>query len=284
MLINGQHIREISARDRGLNYGDGVFETILVIRGKPVLWPEHLDRLTLACEALHLSLDRQLVETEALELLARSTAERAVLKIILTRGEGGRGYRPPASVSPTRIISLHDVPGNQVEFARNGISAICCRHPVSVNPALAGIKHLNRLDQVLASLELTDNTEEGLMFDLSGKLVEGTRSNVFLVRSGKLSTPDISQAGVAGIMRAWILLHCHEQGIPVSVSALSRSDLQAADELFVCNSVFGIWPVRQLQDGDQTFTWRPGPITHKLQHATQELFDLPLSDAAGASV
>ncbi len=284
MLINGQHLLEVSARDRGLAYGDGVFETVLVIRGKPVLWPEHLDRLTLACETLHLPFDRQIVETESLEVLARATPERAVLKIIITRGEGGRGYRPSASTSPTRIISLHDLPGNQADHARDGIPVSCCRHPVSVNPALAGIKHLNRLDQVMASLELAEDTVEGLMFDPSGNLVEATRSNVFLVRSGKLLTPDLSQAGISGIMRAWILLHCHQKGIPVSVTGISRADVCAADEVFVCNSVFGIWPVRQLHDGDQIFIWRPGPITEKLQKASQELFDLSLSDTAGVSV
>jgi len=272
MLINGQHNELVSAYDRGLAYGDGAFETVLTVNGRPVFWREHLDRLTAACETLAIPLATEVLESEALQYLAGQAAERLVLKLVVTRGTGGRGYVPPVSPEPLRMVQLHPFPNVYDRYQRDGVEICVCSHPVSRNRVLAGVKHLNRLDQVMASMELRDGIAEGLMFDDEGLLVEGTRSNVFLINKESLVTPDLSRAGVAGIMRAWIMQYCHEQKLTLSVTDLGIDDIYAADAVFVCNSVFGIWPVRQLTHDGHIVEWQRHPLLTQLQRASHQFF------------
>jgi 4-amino-4-deoxychorismate lyase len=182
------------------------------------------------------------------------------LKIIVTRGSGGRGYKQPDPIQPTRVLSLHPFPEYPPRYWTDGISARVCQTRLGANPALAGIKHLNRLEQIIARAEWQDNQiQEGLMLCADGFVIEGTMSNVFLIKDRKLYTPDLSQAGIAGIIRGLVLSCGH--GINTTVTRITIDDLLNADELFVCNSVIGIWPVRLMEN-------RPipvGPITLQLQ-------------------
>ncbi len=266
ILINGQPGDEVSALDRGLQYGDGLFETLAVRDGVPQLLERHLRRLADGCRRLQLPAPNAAVLTrEAAQLCAGVTL--ALMKIIVTRGSGMHGYRvtpaDPATAAgrATRILMLLPAPNLAAADYRNGIAVRLCRLRLGSNPALAGIKHLNRLEQVLARAEWDDpHIREGLMMDAEGALIEGTMSNVFIIRDGELLTPGLTQCGVAGVMRGLIIDTARALDIPVSESRLLPKHLDAADEVFMCNSVIGIWPVRRI---DQT-EFSVGPVTRRL--------------------
>lgn len=264
-LVNGAGKHCIDVTDRGLQYGDGLFETLEVVQGKPLLFDHHLQRLQAGCSKLLIPQpDLALLTAEALALC--SDAEHAVLKIIITRGCGGRGYRQPDPVMPTRLLGLHPYPQYPASFYSEGIVARFCQHPLSINPLLAGIKHLNRLDQVLARAEWQDDAvQEGLMLDCEGYLVEGTMSNLFWIKNHTVYTPAIERAGINGILRQWLLTYLGRAGIKVVIERFLPESLLAADQVFVTNSVIGIWPVRQLHD--QLFS--VGPLIRQLQSAYQ---------------
>jgi 4-amino-4-deoxychorismate lyase len=267
MLIDGKDTDLIAADDRGLLYGDGLFETVAVRDGVPQLWPQHLARLQRDCVRLCISPPAaDLLQSEAQQLCAGQT--RAVLKIIVTRGSGGRGYRPPESAAPRRILSLHPWPDHPVTCTEQGVRVRLCALRLGSTPRLAGIKHLNRLEQVLARGEWDDpEISEGLLLDGEGHLVEGTMSNVFLVRDGRLQTPALDACGVAGVMRERVLELAQQAGISCEVTRLGLGDVAVADEMFVCNSVIGLWPVRQFERQE----FAVGPLTRRLQQAIETL-------------
>lgn len=267
ILVDGRPAETVTAADRGLQYGDGLFETLAVRRGRPELWDRHLRRLAGGCARLGLPApDPATLAGEAAGLCRG--VDRGVLKLLLTRGAGGRGYRPPPAPRPTRILSLHPWPDYPPAWWREGVVARVCRQPLSLNPALAGLKHLNRLDQVLARAEW-DNpaVAEGLMLDPLGRVVEGTMSNLFLGRRGVLYTPRLDQAGVAGVMRALVLELAARQGLSCREVNVSLADLEAADEVFLCNSVVGLWPVRRLEGKVYP---APGPLAARLTPILEE--------------
>jgi len=262
MLINGISTELVPATDRSLHYGDGVFETVAVQDGRLELWSAHLRRLQGGCERLGFPApDPELLTGEAAGLA--QTRERAVLKIIVSRGSGGRGYRPPGDPSPTRILSLHPWPEWPDGYRSQGIQARICATPLGRNPRLAGIKHLNRLEQVLARSEWRDpDIAEGVMLDTEGLLIEGTMSNLFMVRNGTLLTPDLSRCGVAGIMRGMVMDVARQQNVCCVTGHFTVRDLAAADEVFLTNSIIGIWPVCRI---DAVEYASPGEITLLLQ-------------------
>lgn len=238
MLLDGQPSASVPADDRALAYGDGLFETIAIDAGRPLALERHLARLEHDSRRLRITPPAR---DAVYEDLARLTADcdRAVIKIIITRGRGGRGYRPPIGTPSRRILSRHPWPGLPGPDAP--LVAWLCTHPLSSNPALAGIKHLNRLDQVLASADWpAEGGFEGFMCDTSGRLVEGTRSNLFLLIDGKLVTPDLQTCGVAGIVRAAILELSDELALECVVRSVEPRELAHAEEVFVTNSVIGL--------------------------------------------
>lgn len=247
MLVNGHAARTIALDDRGLLYGDGVFETIAIVDGRARELERHLRRLFHGCDRLSITPPgRSVLRNEATQICA--PVMRAVMKIIVTRGASGRGYRPPERSEPTRIFMLTDWPDHADHYRAQGIDVTLCRTRLARNPRLAGIKHLNRLEQVLARSEWQDEYQEGLLLDTEGHVVEGTMSNVFVIRDGALHTPDLRRAGVAGIMRERVLEAAHEMDVAAHVRALRCSDINTAEALFFCNSLIGIWPVRRYKD------------------------------------
>lgn len=251
ILVNGKQTDKIRVADRGLQYGDGVFETIAIRCSHPVLWQQHLDRLQRGCHVLNIvSPDNHLLADEARQLT--ETLDTGVLKIIITRGQGGRGYHPQRNSSPSRILSSHDWPDYPQEYYTEGVTLKICDTRLGLNPALAGIKHLNRLEQVMARAEWDDEYAEGLMLDMNNHVIEGTMTNVFVVKNGILHTPDLSACGVAGIARAEVLDIAQALSVSAKIRTLGLADIHEADEVFVCNSVAGIWPVRQV--GSQRYT------------------------------
>lgn len=262
MLIDGVPSDQLPATDRGLAYGDGLFETIRIHRGRPLFLEQHLQRLALGCARLGIAIDLPQWR-QWLELALLNVAAAGVLKLIITRGSGGRGYRPPEPAQPRCLISLHAMPQQGQLDPRDGIKAFVCEQRLALQPALAGIKHLNRLEQVLASREFPDASwHEGLMCDYADNLVEGTRSNLFLAMNGRLFTPDLSRCGIAGVMRAQLL---GLFGSRVGIAALPGSSLLDADEIFVCNSVLGIWPVTHLRYAGNERLLPVGPRAREAQ-------------------
>jgi 4-amino-4-deoxychorismate lyase len=264
VLVNGRAVDAVAVADRGLHYGDGLFETLAVEEGEPLLWPEHLERLRRGCERLGL------VAPDAVQL--RSEAERlcrgqgrAVLKLIVTRGPSGRGYAPNPGTPPTRIASLAPWPEYPATYNRDGVAVRWCDTRLARQPQLAGLKHLNRLEQVLARAEWTHGPAEGLMRDTEGYVIEGTMSNVFLVARGALFTPALSFSGVAGIVRQQVMVWAQQAGVECREAWLRPEQIEAADELFLTNSLIGAWPIRRLGPRE----YAVGPITQAIQAALE---------------
>ncbi len=265
--VNGRPAGQISAADRAVQYGDGLFETLRVRASRAEFLERHIRRLAAGCERLQLpTLDRRLVRQELTELAARQGD--AVVKLIVSRGPGGRGYRFFPGQEVTRIVSVHPLPGGLSASAQAGVRVRVCATRLADQPLLAGIKHLNRLEQVLARAEWTDAAiAEGLMLNYSEQLIEGTMSNVFMVRDDVLLTPELANCGVAGVMRSVILDLAKELGVRTQVCRLGLHDTAAAREVFLCNSLIGIWPVVSI-DGVGSF--EAGHLTRRLQAALHD--------------
>jgi 4-amino-4-deoxychorismate lyase len=208
-------------------------------------------------------MDWSLVGRELKELAAQH--DNAVLKLILSRRCAGRGYSLVSGQAVTRIVSVQPLPDWPANPAHSGIRVRLCGARLAVQPLLGGIKHLNRLEQVLARAEWDDPAiAEGLMLTGSDRLVEGTMSNVFILANQVLMTPDLSKCGVAGVMRSVILDLAESLGIDTKIRSISLDDVKTAREVFVCNSLIGIWPVVSI-DGFGAFDC--GPVTRQLQAA-----------------
>ncbi len=271
-IVNGHPAHEISLLDRGLHYGDGLFETLAVKEGRAQLWERHLARLEQGCQRLHFPPpDGAALHDEAHALCTGH--ERAVLKILWTRGSGGRGYRidrgidrgidhgKAAAARQTRALLLYRAPDYGAAPRRAGIAVRCCATRLGANAALAGIKHLNRLEQVLARDEWSDaGIAEGLMRDTHGRVICATASNVFAVRDGALLTPVLDECGVHGVMRGLIMETAASWGMAVHQTALRMEDLFAAEEVFLSNSLFGVWPVRRIDE----IALKPGALAQRL--------------------
>jgi 4-amino-4-deoxychorismate lyase len=264
LLVNGVRPPDLAhalgADDRGIQYGDGLFETALLKDGKVRFLEAHLIRLYASCERLRIT------APERVDLLAdiatvTQQLRNGVLKITVTRGAGGRGYRPAPTLKTTRMVAVY---AYEEQDAAAGITTRWCTTPLARNRQLAGMKHLNRLEQVLAQSEWNDaQIGEGLMLDTEGELVCATASNVFLVREGGLVTPDLRFCGVRGVMRAQVLQAAAQLHLPVSEEPLWPHDLEAASEVFVTNAVRGIRSVVALE----SVRWETGPIAQRLAAA-----------------
>jgi 4-amino-4-deoxychorismate lyase len=260
MLVNGIATSRVEAADRGFQYGDGVFTTIAVRQGIPVFLSRHLARLERDCRRLSIPFPDSETLTREARLLCTSQPE-GVLKIQITRGLGGRGYRPPEPAVPTRVLGIHPPPDYPPELARDGVEVRLCRTRLGIGPGLAGIKHLNRLEQILAQMEWPlGEIREGLMLDSEGHVTEGTMTNLFLVRQGVLMTPRLDLCGVAGVMRGLVLEYAVEAGRRVEETRVGLDDLAAADEAFLTNSIIGVWPIRRIEQR----IYPVGPVTQEI--------------------
>ncbi|MDX8378478.1 MAG: aminodeoxychorismate lyase [Gallionella sp.] len=245
MLINGVPAQSISIRDRGLLYGDGVFRTFCVRNGEPACWSLHYSKLKNDCDVLGIICPDFARLSDELTALLTENAD-AVFKLIVTRGETERGYAPRSSAIATHIWDVSPLPVYPDAWGKQGVSLALCALRLAHQPRLAGIKHLNRLENVLAAAECLD-AAEGLMLDMADHVIEGTRSNVFLFSKGCLITPDLSRCGVAGVQRDRVLAYAKRAGIFVEVRDVDLHEVRMANEVFLTNSVFGLWSVSQFE-------------------------------------
>ncbi len=246
VLVDGKAVEVMPVSDRGLHYADGLFETIRMCGDKAPLWSRHMARLDRGAVRLGLPApDPELLAHECTRVSAgRSTS---VCKIIYTRGSGGRAYVAPDNPRPLRVVMSREAP----PLARIELAVTFCRTPLAISPALAGLKHCGRLEQVLARRELAGSDfGEGLMCDAAGRVIEATSANLFVLHDDIISTPDLAKAGVAGVMRELVMEILADQGCQVSESTLEKHDCRQARALFLCNAVRGIMPVTRLESKD----------------------------------
>ncbi len=266
MLINGVSGNSISIRDRGLLYGDGVFRTLRASGGHAQHWPLHYQKLQQDCNALGIVCPDFARLSAELDSLLRVQRDAAI-KLIVTRGQGARGYAPPAPATPTHIWDVAPLPDYPADRATLGVRARLCQLRLSQQPRLAGIKHLNRLENVLAAAEWDDvDIAEGLLLDAEGNVIEGTRSNLFIVTQGILVTPDLSRCGVAGVQRERVMAWAARHGMPLQVRAVSLDEVLHSEELFVVNSMMGLWPIRELEQR----SWTGFPVAMRIRQDLNE--------------
>jgi 4-amino-4-deoxychorismate lyase len=264
-LVNGVEGGTISADDRGLQYGDGLFETMAAVNGKVRRLDMHLARLAEGCHRLRMPMpSSDQIESDCARVLEGLGS--AVVKLVVTRGPGPRSYIPPAQPTLTRIVVSTAQQVSEVESGRP-LSVRICETRLGRNPRLAGIKHINRLEQVLAGAELREPlVDEGLMRSTDDRLVCATAANLFMVHDGRLLTPQISDCGVSGVMRESVLRLAAQLGLEVDIGDFTLADLERADEFFLTNAVRGIRPVGYVE-GLKTFV--PGPMIARLREALE---------------
>ena len=260
----------IAVGDRGFTYGDGLFETLRVVAGKMPLWSRHAARLTAGCRRLGMPVpDASAIHAEVARL--SQGLSDAVARVTVSRGEGPRGYAWPVPQTPTVVITVSPLQLD-ADGCTRGVAVRLCDIRLARQPVLAGMKHLNRLEQVMARAEWSDPAVgEGLMMDSDGHVVCATAANLFAVIDGMLVTPPVDVCGVAGVARAEILATHH-----VSVAPMNLARLESADEVFLTSAVRGILPVRVLASR----TWQPGPVARALQ-AYWRSIGLPLPETNG---
>ena len=260
ILVNGTASETVPANDRGLAYGDGVFRTMLVRAGVPQQWRRQYRKLAYDCSVLRVACPAQgLLEND---LQAIAPTQDVVLKIIVTRGTGERGYRYAPDATSNRILMTAPIPPYEIRNREEGVRVRRCRIRLAQQPALAGVKHLNRLENVIARAEWQDEKiAEGVLCDMDGRVIGGTMSNVFAVVRGELVTPSLERCGVAGVTRERVLDAALQHGMTCHIRDIGWPEFLAAAEIFLVNSVFGVWPVRQIDEQSRS----TGPVVRSVQ-------------------
>ena len=257
-LVNGELGEQVSAADRGLHYGDGVFETIAVIEGQPRFWQGHMDRLAAGCERLGLPVTPQAMLLREVQTVSAGSTN-CMVKILLTRGASNIGFKPIAVSEPSRVVCSFPWPQVEGNPAILGVDARICDLRLGIQPELAGINHLNRLEQVRARAEWDDSRiHEGILMDREDHVVSAIRSNIFLVLGGRILTPRLDRCGIRGVMRAAILAafreRCEQRRIGIDM-------LPEADEVFICNALHGVYPLKRIDHWE----YEVGNVTREVQ-------------------
>ncbi|KEA52684.1 4-amino-4-deoxychorismate lyase [Mangrovibacter sp. MFB070] len=244
-LINGEYQSHLPANDRSIQFGDGCFTTARIVAGEIRFLSHHIARLQQACQRLLIPFTQWQTLAAEMAEMARSQ-DLAVLKVIISRGSGGRGYSPAQCGSPVRILSVSGFPSFYAEWKNAGVTLGLSSVRMGINPQLAGIKHLNRLEQVLIRAELEQaNQHETIVLDSDGMMVECCAANLFWREGEAVYTPLVDRSGVNGTMRQHIMAELTRQGRMVHQVRAAPDALLRADEAFICNALMPIIPVRQ---------------------------------------
>ena len=258
-LINGRPDLHLSLFDRGLAYGDGVFRTFPVQHGKPQHWALQYKKLASDCAVLNIECPSQ--EALLADIQTLFDAEDGVAKIIVTRGESVRGYGYPSDIKSNRIVLKQRSPEYPPSNREHGVHLYLCDLRLSHQPKLAGIKHLNRLENVLARAEWNDfNIADGVLLDVDGNVIECTMSNIFARFGDQLLTPLLNHCGVAGVTRERILNDASRLNLQAKQANISLTKLMQADEIIICNSLFGAWQVIEFNHK----YWKKQPLADQL--------------------
>ncbi|WP_251359896.1 aminodeoxychorismate lyase [Kangiella sp. TOML190] len=256
--------------DRALLYGDGFFTTIRVVDNKIHRWPLHLERLSFSAKRLKFySLDANQIYQDLLSFIQQQPESDGVLRLTIGRGANGkgeRGYSIPKNPEYQFYMNWSPLNNQSIKNLDKGVSLSLCQTPISQNKALAGVKHLNRLDQVLASDEIAENCFDGLMFNKQF-IVSGTKTNVYFYRNNRWLTPKVNKAGVNGTVRRWLL----ETQEDFAESKFGLEILKSAQYCLVSNAIVGIIPVTQIQMADENKKFMPFPELNKLQAQYNEV-------------
>lgn len=257
ILIDGLIGSAIPADDRGFAYGDGVFRTLAMRNGRPEFWARHYARLAADCAALAIAPPSAEALRADLRIVAAQLPESAI-RITVTRGSGGRGYAAEPTLRPRRVVAAGPLPDYPDHYQTHGVRVRYCDLRLAAQPRLAGVKHLNRLENVLARAEWHDPAiAEGLLLDAEDHVIAGTRSNLFIVEDNLLITPDLSRCGVAGVTRDLVMEAAQRHGMSCQVQTVDRQRLESADEVFLVNSLIGVWPVAAAESR----TWSRHTVT-----------------------
>jgi len=264
-MLNGTLVSDISIMDRGFQYGDGLFETLSISKGVVSLWDHHYSRLEKSCQRLSIAVPDKADLLNNINMLMEgidTENNKYVVKLMVSRGVSGRGYAVTDSITPNVVLILSDYPGYPESYGQTGVKTRICDLKLSHQPLLAGMKHLNRLEQVLARNEWNStDIVEGLVCDQNNNVIEGIMSNVFIVDNDKVLTPKLDQCGVEGVMRRHVLEYLDRKNIETEINNINQEQLFSASEVFLTNSIIGIWPVRKID----ARVYSVGPITRLLQ-------------------
>lgn len=266
-MVDGELVIDSLLVDRGLFYGHGLFESILLDQGRTPLESLHFARLARDAPRLHLPLDIDCLREQFARFkvnLQSHNIDSGVVKVIITAGIGGAGYRLPESVIPRHLFLHRPLPPDNDAIAQ-GVSLREIDYRLPTNPLLAGIKHLNRLDQIMARAEWSDHYFDGIMLDTDGAVIETTCANIFVRSAQGWATPSLTQCGIKGVMRTLVmdeLLPSIQQ--PVREAELTLHDVVSCREIFICNAVRGIMPVVNVSN---KYFWTIGKDTLSVRDA-----------------
>lgn len=237
------HFAPFTMQDRGLAYGEGLFETMRLSRGRLSWWSEHFARMSYTCCALGLPLPDEVDVRAAIDAaVEQSGKSEAVVKLIYTAGSGQRGYLRAKPVEPTLTVLIAEVPAAAPEWSFQGLTIGLLKQSGGVPiPALAGLKHLNRLPQVLAREAWPEGVDECLIHDENGLVMGGTQSNFYWQEDGRWFTPPIHGSAIAGTVRALLCRY-----LDVTIAPLSVGRLALAQAAAMSNAVRGVLPIGRL--------------------------------------
>lgn len=257
-LINGKFLKTVSVLDRGLSYGDGLFETMSWRHLRELdsfgveFWNRHLKRLSASSLKMKIKMpSKEILNNYKDKIIKKSINlgfNEGVLKIIITRGVGGRGYKYEKDIEPTIIFLSFPKVRIDESFFKKGVNLKFCKSPIFVNHQLSGIKHLNRIDSVMARSEW-QNKEffDGVLLDDSKNIIDGTMTNIFFSKNNILYTPDLKKSGINGIMRQVVIEKSKIFFNSVHEIQINKKNLKLYDEMFITNSIIKILPVKKLE-------------------------------------
>jgi len=264
VIDNQQFLGKLDGWDRAAQFADGLFETMVVKNQNILGLKYHVARMEKGIKQLGiLNFEHdlsELFESYAHSFCDLSKHKDGVLKVIVSRGESQRGYAYDHKITPRITAFYNEYPFIAPEIYQKGIKLVTLKTQCSINPQLAGLKHLNRLENVLAKAELSSNAYEGLMTNYLGNIIEGTMSNVFFEENGQLFTPDLTLSGVEGVLRECVIEYANKCLTPVRVLDIKTAETKHFKQGFICNSVLGIVPIASLDQADFTL----GDITKRL--------------------
>lgn len=259
--LNGEPADSVSLMDRSFQYGDGCFTTMLTRKGQIQYWSKHIERMNACLDALYIPRP-DWNQVEQWLALAAKEDDKAGLKLHISRGQGGRGYSPTQVGTPNVTISAFPFPSHYEKWTETGIELGIAKTRLGHNPLLAGHKHNNRLEQVLVKAEMDQQTLlDGIVLDIADRVIETSMANLFWVKNDRIYTPDLSFAGVNGVMRRVVLQQAQDSGFECEIGHFHLDQVLSADEIFISNSVLGVAPIHTVS----STPFNIGKITKRIQ-------------------